>query len=137
MEQKENSTRKRKTRQLDAVLQAVSGEPDFLSASDVFTKLKMTGSTIGLATVYRNLASLATEGVLDQIRSTDGTMLYRECDDTKHHHHLVCRQCGRTEEFNLEGLETTLEKLAGKHGFSKITHVVELTGLCAQCQHRL
>ncbi|EEJ54290.1 Fur family transcriptional regulator [Mobiluncus mulieris] len=134
MERKEAPTRKRKTRQLEAVLQAVHGEPDFLSAADVFTKLKSAGATIGLATVYRNLASLAAEGVLDQLRAADGTMLYRECGDIHHHHHLVCRKCGKTEEFSLEGLEVTLDKLANKHGFTEIEHVMELNGVCAECR---
>lgn len=136
MEHRTTPERKRKTRQLDAVLRAVRGEPDFLSAADVFTKLKTAGVSVGLATVYRNLASLAASGVLDQIRSADGTMLYRECGDSHHHHHLVCRDCGRTEEFNLEGLEATLEKLAGKHGFSEIDHVVELSGICTDCRQK-
>lgn len=134
MERKGTPTRKRKTRQLEAVLRAVRGEPDFLSAADVFTKLKSSGSTIGLATVYRNLAALAAEGTLDQLRAADGTMLYRECEQTHHHHHLVCRKCGKTEEFSLEGLEVTLEKLASKHGFSDIEHVMELNGICADCR---
>ncbi|MCI6583592.1 MAG: transcriptional repressor [Mobiluncus sp.] len=130
---KETQPRQRKTRQLDAVLHAVRGEKDFLSAADVFTKLKTAGETVGLATVYRNLASLAASGVLDQLRSPDGTMMYRECGVAHHHHHLVCRNCGKTEEFQLKGMEETLGELARKNGYSDIEHVVELTGLCADC----
>lgn len=136
MNRKEPTTRKRKTRQLDAVLRAVQGEKDFLSAADVFTKFKGSGENVGLATVYRNLASLAANGTLDQLRSPDGTMLYRECIDD-HHHHLMCRNCGKTEEFQLEGLEEKLGALAAKNGFSAIEHTVELTGICADCAKKL
>lgn len=125
--------RKRKTRQRDAVLGVLRGEPDFVSAADVFARLQTRGASVGLATVYRNLAALAAEGTLDQLRSPDGTMLFRECDNTLHHHHLVCRNCGKTQEFQLDGLEETLNKLAHQRGYTEIEHVVELTGVCADC----
>ncbi|WP_252893419.1 transcriptional repressor [Mobiluncus curtisii] len=38
---------------------------DFQSAADVFTKLQLKDNPVGLATVYRNLAALADEGILD------------------------------------------------------------------------
>ena len=72
------STRMRKTRQLQAVLSVVRGMTDFQSAADIYTKLQVNGNPVGLATVYRNLAALEEDGVLDTVRSTDGTTLYRE-----------------------------------------------------------
>lgn len=126
-------TRQRRTRQLEAVLAAVQGVPDFQSAADIFTKLQTQGSPVGLATVYRNLAALAEDGTLDTVKSPDGTTLYRECGTSEHHHHLVCRNCGKTEEFHLEGLEASLSKMAQERGFSAIKHTVELSGLCDSC----
>lgn len=127
-----NAPRQRKTRQLDAVRNAVRGMRDFQSAQEIYTKLKLAGETIGLATVYRNLTALCRSGELDQRRASDGTMQYRECD-TAHHHHLVCRSCGKTEEFHLEGLEDTLLDLGSNRGYTSIEHTVELTGLCEEC----
>ncbi|WP_231294148.1 MULTISPECIES: Fur family transcriptional regulator [Mobiluncus] len=125
--------RQRKTRQLEAVLSAVRGVTDFQSAADVFTKLQLKDNPVGLATVYRNLAALADEGILDTVRSTDGTTLYRECESSEHHHHLVCRNCGKTEEFHLKGLEKTLNEMGQEMGFSALNHIVELTGICSEC----
>ena len=125
--------RQRKTRQLEAVLGAVEGVDDFQSAADVFARLQRGGASVGLATVYRNLAALAEDGPLDTVKSADGTTLYRECGQHEHHHHLVCRNCGKTEEFHLEGLESSLSAMAGERGFSAINHTVELSGLCADC----
>lgn len=129
----QSPARQRKTRQLEAVLSAVRGMTDFQSAADIFTKLQLNGTPVGLATVYRNLAALAEDGVLDTVKSTDGTTLYRECESSEHHHHLVCRSCGKTEEFHLKGLEETLNEMGRKMGFSALSHTVELTGLCSKC----
>lgn len=129
----QSPARQRKTRQLEAVLSAVRGMTDFQSAADIFTKLQLNGTPVGLATVYRNLAALAEDGVLDTVKSADGTTLYRECESSEHHHHLVCRSCGKTEEFHLKGLEETLNEMGREMGFSALRHTVELTGLCPQC----
>lgn len=129
----QSPARQRKTRQLEAVLSAVRGMTDFQSAADIFTKLQLNGTPVGLATVYRNLAALAEDGILDTVKSADGTTLYRECESSEHHHHLVCRSCGKTEEFHLKGLEETLNEMGREMGFSALRHTVELTGLCPQC----
>lgn len=129
----QSPARQRKTRQLEAVLSAVRGMTDFQSAADIFTKLQLNGTRVGLATVYRNLAALAEDGILDTVKSTDGTTLYRECESSEHHHHLVCRSCGKTEEFHLKGLEETLNEMGREMGFSALSHTVELTGLCSKC----
>lgn len=129
----QSPARQRKTRQLEAVLSAVRGMTDFQSAADIFTKLQLNGTRVGLATVYRNLAALAEDGILDTVKSTDGTTLYRECESSEHHHHLVCRSCGKTEELHLKGLEETLNEMGREMGFSALSHTVELTGLCSKC----
>ena len=129
----QSPARQRKTRQLEAVLSVVRGMTDFQSAADIFTKLQLNGTRVGLATVYRNLAALAEDGVLDTVKSTDGTTLYRECESSEHHHHLVCRSCGKTEELHLKGLEETLSEMGREMGFSALSHTVELTGLCSKC----
>ncbi len=126
-------SRRRKTRQLELVHRALHQETDFLSAAEVYAKLQATGAKIGLATVYRNLNTLAGDGVLETIKTPDGTALYRECESLEHHHHLRCRNCGRTEDFVLDGLEDQLEKVAQRLGFSKVNHLLELDGLCSQC----
>ena len=59
--------------------------------------LRDGGDKVGLATVYRNLQAMAADGEVDVLRTDDGEAVYRACS-TGHHHHLVCRVCGRTVE---------------------------------------
>ena len=59
----------------------------FLSAQQIHAELEEEGTKVGLATVYRNLQSLAEEDLVDTVRSDDGEALYRLCTNEGHHHH--------------------------------------------------
>ena len=88
----------RMTKQRQAVLDELTRLTDFRSAQQIFEDLHVQGQRVGLATVYRSLQSLADDGRVDTLRSSDGEALYRSCTTHHHHHHLVCRECGFTEE---------------------------------------
>ena len=125
-------TVKRNTWQKDAVRHALSEAIGFVSAGQLHLVLKNHGSTIGLATVYRALADLASTGEADSLQSQDGELLYRACT-TDHHHHLICKTCGETVEIEAHEVETWAEKVAKQHGFREPSHTVEIFGLCSNC----
>ncbi|MEY4310414.1 MAG: hypothetical protein RLZ71_340 [Actinomycetota bacterium] len=125
-------TAKRNTWQKDAVRHALGEAIGFVSAQQLHLVLKNHGSTIGLATVYRALADLATNGEADSLQSQEGELLYRACT-TEHHHHLICENCGKTVEIEAHEVEAWAEKVAKQHGFRKPTHTVEIFGLCSDC----
>lgn len=104
----------------------------FLSAQDVHQLLRQRGENVGLSTVYRNLQALAEDGEVDTLRNEDGEILYRKCSP-KHHHHLICRSCGRVEEVKGPAVETWAEKAARDHGFVEVAHTVEISGTCPDC----
>lgn len=124
---------RRNTAQRAAILQALAGTDEFISAQDLHTVLRSQGSRIGLATVYRTVQDLAGSGDLDTVRKGSGEVLYRQCAVAEHHHHLVCRQCGRTEEVEAPGVERWARAVAAEHHFIEINHEVELFGLCQDC----
>ena len=92
---------KRQTWQKDAVRHALGETKGFLSAQELHSVLRNHGSTIGLATVYRALADLADSGEADSIQAAGGEALFRACGQ-HHHHHLMCRECGKTVEIAAE-----------------------------------
>ena len=124
---------KRNTWQKDAVKHALGESKAFVSAQDLHQVLRAHGSTIGLATVYRALADLATAGDADSLQSPDGQLLYRACG-TSHHHHLICRNCGLTVEIDASRVETWADEIAKEHGFGDTTHTIDLFGLCRGCK---
>jgi Fur family ferric uptake transcriptional regulator len=125
-------TVKRNTWQKDAVRHSLSEAVGFVSAGQLHLVLKNHGSTIGLATVYRALADLASSGEADSLQSQDGELLYRACTTT-HHHHLICKTCGKTVEIEAHEVEAWAEKVAKQHGFREPSHMVEIFGLCSDC----
>ena len=108
----------------------------FRSAQDVYARLRSDGGTVGLSTVYRHLQSLVDDGVVDVIHTPEGEATYRFCGDApdlRHHHHLVCRECGRTEEIEGRAVERWAGEVARAHGYAEVDHTVELFGRCPQC----
>ncbi len=125
----------RNTRQRAEVLALLDGTDDFRSAQQLHADLRGRGVGVGLTTVYRTLQLLADAGEVDQMRRPDGEQLYRRCRRGRHHHHLVCRGCGRTVEVEGPAVERWAEELAAEHGFTDVSHTVEIFGTCATCGH--
>jgi Fur family transcriptional regulator, ferric uptake regulator len=122
----------RNTRQRSA-LGALLGEAEgFHSAQELHAMLRARGERVGLTTVYRTLQSLAEAGEVDVMRPPGGEQLYRRCSEG-HHHHLVCRSCGRTVEVEGPAVEAWARRVAADHGFSDISHTMEIFGCCPDC----
>jgi Fur family transcriptional regulator, ferric uptake regulator len=126
------SPRARSTRQRAAVSAALDEIQDFRSAQELHDVLKHKGDSVGLTTVYRTLQSLADAGEVDVLRTADGEAVYRRCS-SGHHHHLVCRRCGRTVEVEGPGVERWAETVAAENGFVDIVHTLEISGTCTGC----
>jgi Fur family transcriptional regulator, ferric uptake regulator len=123
-------TRVRGTKQASAVAAALITLPGFRSAQEIHAELRRQGETVGLTTVYRHLQVLSEQGVIDTIRDPSGESLYRQCGSTSHHHHLTCRECGRSVEVEGRVVEQWAAKVAAEAGFTSVDHTVELFGLC-------
>lgn len=127
------TTPRRTTRQRTAISEFLSPGGDFRTAQQIHEQLRAEGDPIGLATVYRTLQAMTETGELDVMRTEDGEATYRRCATSGHHHHLVCRNCGKTEEIMARVVERWAAEIAAEHGFVDVTHHVELTGLCRDC----
>ena len=94
--------------------------------------LRERGERVGLTTVYRTLQGLAESGEIDVMRPPGGEHLYRRCSEG-HHHHLVCRDCGRTVEVEGPAVEHWAERVAAQHGYVGVSHTLEIFGTCPAC----
>lgn len=124
----------RMTRQRELVLAQLSSFGGFQSAQQIHSSLSTSGNSIGLATVYRALQALGEAHAIDELQTDDGETLYRHCATDKHHHHLVCRDCGNTKEITGSNLENFLSGITNKHDFANLEHKIEVWGTCANCQ---
>lgn len=124
---------RRTTRQRTAVLELLAQNDQFRTAQQLHDALRDAGTPIGLATVYRCVQALAEAGEVDTMRTPEGETAYRRCAASDHHHHLVCRSCGRTVEISAASVESWVQGVSREHGFSEVSHHIELTGVCSSC----
>lgn len=125
---------KRKTWQQSAVREALHEAGGFVSAQQLHADLKQSGSVIGLATVYRTLSSLVETDEADTLLSPTGESLYSACEIVGHHHHIICRSCGKAEEIASDLIEEWSKRVASEHGFTDPTHEIDIFGICANCR---
>ena len=136
--------RVRNTRQAAAVDAVLDDADGFRTAQEVFDEVRRRGDGIGLTTVYRHLNLLAETGRADVVHRADGESQYRLCGgpaDTAdpaapvadgHHHHVVCRVCGRSVEVSGPEVEEWAERVAREAGYTEVTHTVEVFGRCPE-----
>ena len=124
----------RSTRQRAAIVDLLGDVDGFRSAQELHDELRRRGHNIGLTTVYRTLQTLAASNLLDTVRTDTGESVYRRCAEAEHHHHLVCRNCGTAVEVSGREAEAWAAEVAASHGFSDVSHTIELFGTCPECR---
>jgi Fur family ferric uptake transcriptional regulator len=125
----------RTTKQRTAVSAVLATTEGFHSAQELHAMLRERGERVGLTTVYRTLQGLADAGEIDVMRLPGGEHMYRRCSQG-HHHHLVCRDCGRTVEVEGPAVEMWADKVAGRHGVVDVSHTLEIFGTCPDCANK-
>jgi Fur family ferric uptake transcriptional regulator len=123
----------RLTRQRVAVAAVLQEADAFLTAQEVHALLQDRGERVGLATVYRCLQNMASTGQLEVLFTGEGEASYLRCSTGRHHHHLICRNCGRAVEIQGPGEERWADRVAAAHGYVDVSHTLEIFGLCRDC----
>jgi Fe2+ or Zn2+ uptake regulation protein len=121
------------TRQRRAVVEVIAQTHTRLSAADVFTQAQHVCPDLGLTTVYRTLEILEQLGVIRRVHLDDGCEGFALAV-AKHGHHLICRRCQETLEFEDCNMTSLLKRVAEQTGFTIEQHWLELVGLCPKCQ---
>ena len=104
------------------VLEFLENHPgEHFTADDLFTKIRLASSDIGLATVYRVLNQFESAGLVKKHQFDNDHAVY-ELDTGEHHDHMVDIESGEVVEFFSNELEELQEKLAQEHGYELIDH---------------
>lgn len=115
------------------VMQCLVGERMYLSADEVWNRIRVRLDSIGLPTVYRILDELAEARVITRIFSADRKQYFFMCANQEHHHHFVCDSCRRVVDFAQCGLEGLAGEIASSTGGRVLSHILQVNGLCAEC----
>ena len=121
------------TNQRVQILDCIRTGPSHFTAQEVFESVTMRSPEIGFATVYRFLRTLSEKTYVTEVR-LGGMPARYEWAAKRHHDHLTCTSCARIVEFENAEIERLQDRVAKQHGFTLTSHVLELYGLCPQCQ---
>jgi Fur family ferric uptake transcriptional regulator len=117
-----------------AVVEALARHDCAVTAIELDDELRRRRPAVGRASVYRALEQLEQLGLVQRMEVTRGTAGYERVDPGgEHHHHAICRRCGRMVPFEDPSLERAIEKLSGEISFEVTDHDVVLRGLCERC----
>ena len=114
-----------------AVLEMLSEIKYPATVEDLYKSLGK--NKVDLVTLYRTLASFEKRGILRRVDLRKDAVYYEL--NTDHHHHIVCTNCDKIEDFENSEIEKVLGKIAKKSiNFIDIkNHSLELFGLCREC----
>ena len=117
-----------------AVVEALARHRCAVTALELDDELRRRRPPVGRASVYRALEQLEGLGLLQRMEVTKGTAGYERVDPGgEHHHHAICRKCGRMVPFEDPGLERAIADLSAGISFEVRDHDVVLRGLCERC----
>ena len=118
-----------------AVVEALARHDCAVTALELDDELRRRGrSRAGRASVYRALEQLEQLGLVRRIEVGRGVAGYERVDPTgHHHHHAICRDCGRMVPFEDRSLERAIGKLCESMDFEVSEHDVVLRGRCERC----
>jgi Fur family ferric uptake transcriptional regulator len=114
----------------------VAAEDGPFTAHHLLESARCNRRMVGRATIFRTLELLADAGAIERLDLPNGEHAYVTCEPA-HHHHVVCRRCGRSTEVADCGLEAVASAIRRQTGFAIDAHRMELFGTCPDCQRAL
>ncbi len=115
------------------IIECLLEEKEHLSIADIYDRISDENPGIGMATVYRTVDLLLELGLVRILILKNSQPLFELKWPNDHHHHLVCRKCGKVVEFgscNFKLIAGEIEKVTN---FTIEEHTLEAYGLCPKC----
>ncbi len=118
------------TRARRAVAELIDSRAGHFTAAELLDQAAKRRVQVGRASVFRALELFTELGALERLDLPSGEHAYVACEPDQHHHHVVCRACGRSVEVQDTGLQSVVSEIARHSGYVIDTHRLELFGLC-------
>ncbi len=122
--------KRRDTRQLEAVWEAIKDETLHPTADQIFEKVRTVIPKISLGTVYRNLQKLVAVEKL-QVLTLGRTQRFDPM--VQCHEHFICEKCERVYDIFVDSKEDILPSSLPHKGFTVTSHQLALYGTCRDC----
>ncbi len=117
-----------------AVIETLGRQRCAVTAIEIDQDLRRRRPGVGRASVYRALEQLEQLGLIQRLEVARGSASYERVESSgEHHHHAICRNCGRVVPFEDPSLELAINRVAAEVRFNLSEHDVVLRGLCERC----
>ena len=104
---------------------------DHPSAETLHQRLRKRIPTLSLDTVYRTLATLAEQGLINRVETLESQARFEAT--SRRHHHLICRKCGKIADFQWPDIDSAaLPQEISEWGRIDLKNVV-IHGICRNC----
>lgn len=123
----------RVTPQRISILDAMCESSGHTTLGEIYARVRQIDKAIDRSTLYRTLKLFANLGLVVSADTGDGETYY-EFAKPQHHHHLVCRSCGKEQEIGQEVMQSMFEQVEREYQFRVDTDHLVLFGLCSDCQ---
>ena len=121
------------TRPRERIAEIMRAGQRFLTAAEIHALVQDGETKIALSTVYRTVEHWLSKGEVTSRVEPDGEASYMLCEPDRHHHHAICRTCGRVEDVDCTAVDGVADALRAKHGFVLDGHAMEFQGRCREC----
>ncbi len=112
------------------MIELMYSEDRYMSAKEVKEMLEEDYPGISPDTIYRNLHSFSTLGILEETELSGEKVFRSNCGVEEHHHHFICTNCGFSKELSICPLAFYTEEIKE---YEVRSHRFELLGLCEDC----
>jgi len=115
------------------VVEAIEASDDHISAEEIHSQAHARYPYMNISTVYRTLDLLKEQGLVAESDMGGGRFLYHPVGKA-HHHHLVCRKCGRVQDIEVSAFEGLRKELKSSYGFDAVFDHMAIFGTCKSCR---
>ena len=120
--------------QRESVLKALLDGPKYVTLDELTRRAKLRDKSLGGSTVYRAMKLFIEAGLAKEHKFLYGRTCFEHGVDAAPHDYLVCKQCGKVQEFSNPLIQAVQEKVSKELDFKLQEHRVELYGICSECQ---
>jgi Fur family ferric uptake transcriptional regulator len=117
------------------ILSAIESSSDHISAEEIYAQVAAKYPHVNISTVYRTLELLKKLGMVYEINLGEGRIRFH-AEESGHHHHLVCQECGVVIDIDESTLSSLRDILMRDYRFQAELRHVAVFGVCENCRKK-
>ena len=117
------------------VIEALHNASEHIRAEEIYEQLHSRYPYSNISTVYRTLELLKKLNLVTETDFGDGRVRYHVAEKG-HHHHLICRRCGKLMDLDESVLYPLKDALLHDYGFKADLRHLAISGECSECRKK-